>query len=332
MRYSVKKLICVLTAAFMAFTLCAAPVSAKKSSGTDKARLDRTSVELPSGYSVTIKASGTDGDIKWSSENEDIAEIDSSDGGSVKIIGRKTGKTYIYAKTGEAELKCRVNVKKSFISADKDSLKLEKGKTGKVTFTVKGSKKIAVSRSDKSVCSVSWSKWDGDRITLTVKALKSGSTDIKVYAKGYSGSTAKTIRAEVVGEDTDTDGDIAADVTELVNAEREKAGLKGLKNDPKLNSIADMRAKELTKLFSHTRPDGTDCFDALEDNGIKNVYSGENIAGGYPSVKAAVEGWMKSEGHKANILGENYTRIGVGFYKDDSDLGYYWVQIFTSDY
>ncbi len=317
------KIICMLAVVLAAVGLCTVRVSAASF------KLNRKSTELPINYAITIKATGNESDAVWSVKDGDIAEIVSSDGSSARIVGRKTGSTYVYAEADGVKLKCRVTVKMSFISADKDSLKLEKGETGKITFTVKGSKKIAVSRSDKSVCSLSWSKWDGDRITLSVKALKSGSTDIKVYAKGYSKSTAETVKVTVAEQDGKSGG-IAGDITDLVNNARKDAGLSELENDPKLNKIADMRAKELAEKFSHTRPDGTDCFAALEENGISNVYGAENIAGGYASAEDVVDGWMQSSGHKANILGKNYTRIGVGMY--ESDGTYYWVQLFTSDY
>lgn len=58
---------------------------------------------------------------------------------------------------------------------------------------------------------------------------------------------------------------------------------------------------------------------------LKSV--GENIAYGYSTGSATVAAWMKSTGHRANILKSGYRQIGVGAYKDSN--GRWWVsQVF----
>jgi len=52
------------------------------------------------------------------------------------------------------------------------------------------------------------------------------------------------------------------------------------------------------------------------------LYEGENIAWGYDTSEAVVNGWMNSEGHRSNILNGNYTDIGIGYNNG------YWVQNF----
>ena len=52
--------------------------------------------------------------------------------------------------------------------------------------------------------------------------------------------------------------------------------------------------------------------------------AGENIACGYGTPAAVVNGWMNSSGHRANILNASYTQIGVGYYAG----GNYWTQMF----
>lgn len=114
-----------------------------------------------------------------------------------------------------------------------------------------------------------------------------------------------------------------AEVVRLVNIERVKNGLSELEQDGELDKAADIRAEEIIGYFSHTRPDGSDCFTVLNGNGISYQTVGENIAAGYTTPDRVVEGWMNSPGHRANILNANFTQIGVGF-KDDR-----WVQIFA---
>ena len=52
-------------------------------------------------------------------------------------------------------------------------------------------------------------------------------------------------------------------VIELVNAERAKRGIPALKKDDRLMDTAHLRANELAELYSHDRPDGSDCFSAF---------------------------------------------------------------------
>ncbi|MCM1499014.1 MAG: CAP domain-containing protein [Clostridium sp.] len=119
------------------------------------------------------------------------------------------------------------------------------------------------------------------------------------------------------------DYDYAYQVLKLVNEQRSKAGGSSLVMDEELLKVAMMRAAECTVEFSHSRPNGTLCFDASD-----KMY-GENIAMGYGTPKAVVSGWMSSAGHKANILNSSYQSIGIGcFHKGGST---YWVQCFGFD-
>ncbi len=68
-------------------------------------------------------------------------------------------------------------------------------------------------------------------------------------------------------------------------------------------------------------------------NRIQAYYTGwgrlaENIAAGYRTPEAAVQGWMQSEGHKANILNADLWETGVGYFGGAGPYGHYWVQDF----
>lgn len=120
----------------------------------------------------------------------------------------------------------------------------------------------------------------------------------------------------------------AAQVVELVNAERAKAGLSPLKANSRMTGAAEVRAKEIERSFSHTRPDGSGFNTVLTQNGVSFRGAGENIAYGQPTPEAVMESWMNSAGHRANILNGEFTDIGVGYYENGSGVGY-WVQVFT---
>ena len=117
------------------------------------------------------------------------------------------------------------------------------------------------------------------------------------------------------------------EVISLVNAERAKYGLSPLSKHQGAVSVAHVRAKEIVRSFSHTRPNGTSCFTAAKELGVSYRSAGENIAYGYASPQQVVNGWMNSEGHRKNILSASYSGIGVGCYKSGNTL--YWSQFFV---
>lgn len=133
-----------------------------------------------------------------------------------------------------------------------------------------------------------------------------------------------------------TDDELAAyadRMFELVNAEREQAGLALLERDGLLDEVAAIRAAEIKAVYNaggtpHTRPDGTSFKELLNDMGIEGSRCGENISYAKPTPQDAVASWMAStKGHRENILRENYGGIGIGVYqRPDGKLD--WVQIF----
>ena len=118
------------------------------------------------------------------------------------------------------------------------------------------------------------------------------------------------------------------EVLKLVNKERSKIGLSPLSVTKKLQSASHTRASEISTLFSHTRPDNTQCFTALEDVGEVYYTAGENIAAGQVSPKMVMNSWMNSAGHKANILTSAFTHMGIGYYYTNGGYRNYWVQMF----
>lgn len=131
------------------------------------------------------------------------------------------------------------------------------------------------------------------------------------------------------GEDNDTaQGDYASQVVALVNAERAKYGLSALKADSRVQQAAQVRAAETVQSFSHTRPNGSSFSTALTEAGVSYTRSGENIAYGQSTPQQVVNAWMNSSGHRANILNESFTTIGVGYTVVNGTA--YWAQLFTA--
>lgn len=132
--------------------------------------------------------------------------------------------------------------------------------------------------------------------------------------------------------ETDTEApalSYAEQVVKLVNEERAKVGAGALTLDKEIETAALVRAKEIETSFSHTRPDGRSFSTALTDAGITFRSSGENIAWGQRSPEEVVNAWMNSDGHRANILNTNFTKIGVGHYQNSAGRNY-WTQLFIN--
>jgi uncharacterized YkwD family protein len=115
-------------------------------------------------------------------------------------------------------------------------------------------------------------------------------------------------------------------VVDLTNKERAKYGLPPLKIDTTLSKMARDKANDMAvhHYFSHTSPTYGSPFDMMKKYGIQFTAAGENIAEGQTSPEEVVNGWMNSEGHRANILNKQYTHIGVGY----SENGNIWTQEF----
>lgn len=119
------------------------------------------------------------------------------------------------------------------------------------------------------------------------------------------------------------------EVLRLVNMERQKVGLSALVNSKELDYIAKLKSEDMALFdyFSHISPNYGSPFDMIQKNGITYKIAAENIAKGYKTPEDVVKAWMESPGHKANILNQNFDRLGIGVYFGQST---YWTQIFTN--
>lgn len=119
----------------------------------------------------------------------------------------------------------------------------------------------------------------------------------------------------------------ASEVVRLTNSARSQNGYAALVEDGALSEAAAVRAREIARSFSHTRPSGASFSSALSESGVSYLRAGENIASGQKSASEVVNAWMNSPGHRANILNSSYSRIGSASVNIDGTL--YWVQIFA---
>ena len=119
----------------------------------------------------------------------------------------------------------------------------------------------------------------------------------------------------------------ASEVVRLTNSARSQNGYAALVEDGALSEAAAVRAREIARSFSHTRPSGASFSSALSESGVSYLRVGENIASGQKSAFEVVNAWMNSPGHRANILNSSYSRIGSASVNINGTL--YWVQLFA---
>jgi uncharacterized protein YkwD len=133
---------------------------------------------------------------------------------------------------------------------------------------------------------------------------------------------------------------VEARVLALVNAARARsrrcgqqafAAVPPLRPNALLTHIAAHHAAEMARYsrFSHTARDGSSVDQRATRAGYRWRSIGENIAAGQINAELAVQGWLNSPGHCANIMAPNFEEMGAAFVVNpQSRSGVYWVQVF----
>ncbi len=119
-------------------------------------------------------------------------------------------------------------------------------------------------------------------------------------------------------------------MVKLLNKERSDRGLRILESDEDLREVARTYARQMFQngFFAHTsKVDGSTVLERTSEQGIIFQIVGENLAFA-PDVYLAHQGLMNSEGHRANILSIEYSKVGIGV-MDAGIYGRMFVQVFT---
>lgn len=126
------------------------------------------------------------------------------------------------------------------------------------------------------------------------------------------------------------DGESEEQMLSLINRERTKKGLPPLRMDENLREVARSHANDMLQrgYFSHYTLEGMSPFDRMNKFGIAFIDAGENLALA-PSTSIAHQGLMNSPGHRANILGPTFHKVGIGVL-DGGIYGKMFVQEFTN--
>ena len=105
----------------------------------------------------------------------------------------------------------------------------------------------------------------------------------------------------------------ASVLVEQTNDERSIAKLGSLAINQKIVAAAQMKADDMAtrEYFSHVTPDGENSWYWFRQVGYNYAAAGENLAVNFTDSKDVTEAWMQSPTHRSNIMGENYTEIGI---------------------
>ena len=124
--------------------------------------------------------------------------------------------------------------------------------------------------------------------------------------------------------------DVVERVVAAHNARRAKAGLSPLALDPGLEAAAAEHARDMAdrRKMSHKGGDGSSPFERMKQQGYRYQAAAENVAYGFDDVDAVMAGWLRSPGHRRNILG-HFTEIGDGRAIDKDGVSYWCVTFGT---
>ena len=253
---------------------------------------------------ATVIPSNAPATISWSSSNKKVASVDKN--GGVAFLSEGTAVITAKSQNG-IKATCNVTVWPD-VPEDTDQTANDAEASGEnpVDNTDSGEEVLEEDQISQDDDDNGYSQDDYD------------------WAEETDESSGDASNSEPVNYDTSL---FASRVLEIVNEERSKEGLSPLSTNSAIQEAADIRAAELASSYSHGRPNGTSWNTALEEANITYRSAGENICYGYNTPEQAMNAWLNSPGHRANILKSSYNQIGIGVYQSGGVL--YWSQLFT---
>jgi uncharacterized protein YkwD len=107
----------------------------------------------------------------------------------------------------------------------------------------------------------------------------------------------------------------------LINQERQQDGKKPLEWSQKLCESAELKSQDMisNNYFDHVSPSGVAPWYWIKQAGYTYTFVGENLALNYYTAQSANTALMNSQGHRENILNENFTQMGVAYFRGKID-------------
>ena len=144
---------------------------------------------------------------------------------------------------------------------------------------------------------------------------------------GCSSNKKESIEAPVVQEkqkEQEKQEDFKQTLLDLHNKARKNKNLQELKIDEKLCEYAQKHAEYMNNKNRLVHSSMKDLMSLYSDSNMV----AENIAWNQSTEKEVVDDWMRSSGHRSNILGKNYSKVGFGMSNDKGRI--YWCVVFSN--
>src|SRR3989344_5789239 len=166
-------------------------------------------------------------------------------------------------------------------------------------------------------------------IEIRVKKIFGGAIEETINFLTIKQGSTETVKLNFTTSQVRVDQKSEFKMASLINIERKKRGLSEIYVDEKLREAARLHAKDMLErgYFSHYTPEGISPFDRMEAANVAYKFAGENLAFA-PDIQIAMNGLMKSQGHRDNILSPNFRKAGIGVL-DAGIFGKIFVQEFT---
>ena len=119
-------------------------------------------------------------------------------------------------------------------------------------------------------------------------------------------------------------------IIETNSARQTNGNLPPLLENAKLNAAAKVKAQDMftNQYFDHVSPSGVGPAALVSSQGYEYIITGENlILGNFKGEKEVVQLWMNSPGHRANILNNRFTEIGVAMVKGQYKGETVWIGV-----
>ncbi len=264
--------------------------------------LNRAKVNLVVGQSVQLKLEGAfKTKVKWKSAKPKTASVDKN--GMVKAL--RKGVVVISAKYKNKLYKCEITIESPRINRKNVTLTI--GEMAKVS--VRGTKLPVVWSSNNSkIASVNQNGM--------ITAHKIGTTKIRTRVRGK----LLTCKVNVVTKQKAYEQELLR----LMNYERSKYGVPALSFNKYLNKAAAVRAKELARYYSDTRPNRTSCFSAISLK-YKWAEASELTARYYIAPSQVLTAWAEDQQRLPVVINRNYNDVGISVYVADNGKMYWCV-------
>ncbi|MFC0558734.1 CAP domain-containing protein [Halalkalibacter alkalisediminis] len=166
-----------------------------------------------------------------------------------------------------------------------------------------------------------WIQFYFDTYTNELSSIRMTKDDVLVRQRPYSVSYigAAPERPSFSAEEwAKIEAGNARQIFDYTNVIRSRHNLEAFIWEGEVAEIAYQHSKDMSEnnYFSHTSPTYGEVLDRFKKGDVPFRLAGENIAAKYIDGIASVEGWLNSEGHRVNLLHEEFTHLGVGVFQE----------------